>query len=90
MEQSVQKDSVKTENRSQWISAAEMQDGDEEELNCRHESPLGGDGRYIGDHRISGRRRFLPQPHHSPNRVHPPTNNPPRSKFCRNRDKKRS
>ena len=68
---------VKTENRSQWISAAKKQDGDEEEMKCRHEFPLGGDGRYIGDHRISGRRRFLTQTHHSPNRVHPPTTNPP-------------
>ena len=68
---------VKTENRSQWISAAEKQDGYGEKSNFHHEFPLGGDGRYYGDRRISGRRRFLPQPHPSPNRVHPPTPNPP-------------
>ena len=45
-------------------------------MKCRHEFPLGGDGCYIGDHRILGSRRFLPQPHHITNRVNPPTNNP--------------
>ena len=77
MEQSVQNNRLKTENRSQWISAAKKQDGDGEKMKCRHEFPLGGDGRYIGDHRILGRQRFLPQPHHIPNCVHPPTTNPP-------------
>ena len=33
---------VKTENRSQWISAAEKQDGDGEESNCHHAFRLGG------------------------------------------------
>ena len=39
--------------------------------------PLGGNGRYKGACRILGRRLFLPWPHLSPNRVHPPTPNPP-------------
>ena len=67
---------VKTENISQLISAAKKQDGDGEKMKCCHECPLGGDDRYIGDHRIFGRRQFLPQPHHIPNLVHPPATNP--------------
>ena len=46
-------------------------------MKCCHEFPLFVDGCYIGDHRILGMRRFLPQPHHIPNQVHPPTTNPP-------------
>ena len=46
-------------------------------MNCRYKLPFGGDGPYIGDHRILGRRRFLPQPCHIPNHFHPPTTNPP-------------
>ena len=45
-------------------------------MKCPHEFLLGGDGRYIGDHIILGWQRFLPQPHHIPNHVHPPTTNP--------------
>ena len=56
MEQSKQNNSVKTENISEWISAVEKQEGDGDNMNCRHEFRLGGDGRYIGDHRMLGRR----------------------------------
>ena len=64
------------ENRSQWSSAAKKQEGDGDKMKCRHEFLLGDDGCYIGDHRILGSRRFLPQPHHITNRVNPPTTNP--------------
>ena len=75
MQQLVQNNMVKTENRSELISSAKKLDGDGEEMKYRYEFPLGGDGRYIGDHIILGRRQTLPQPHHNPNRIHPPTTN---------------
>ena len=77
MEQSVQNNRLKIENISQWISAAKKQEGNGYKMKCRHEFMLCGDGCYIGDHRILGRRRFLPQPHDIPNHVHPPIKNPP-------------
>ena len=59
------------------MSAAKKQEGNGDKMKCRHEFSFCGDDCYIGDHRILGRRRFLPQPHHIPNHVHPPTTNPP-------------
>ena len=77
MEQTVQNNYEKTEDRSQWISAAESPEGDGEESKCRHEFSLGGDGRYNDDCRISGRRQFLPRSRPSPNLILLPPPPPP-------------
>ena len=59
------------------MGAAKKQEGNGDKMKCRHEFPLCYDGCYIGAHRILGRRWFLPQPHHIPNHVNPPTTNRP-------------
>ena len=63
-------------DHNEWVQQ-KKKEGNGDKMKRRHEFMLCGDGCYIGAHRILGRRRFLPQPHHIPNHVHLPTTNPP-------------